>query len=246
MVAPQLDQLEGVLVIMTTRIPNRHERDSIAAAEYALGVLQGSARVAFATRIENEPSLAALVRKWDEHFTEFASDIAPEIPPQHIEKALEKRLFPDAQKASFWNSLGLWRGLTVASLAAVVAMGAWTLRTLPDAPTTSALVAQVAGAEGAVKLAAYYNPANGELRLNRVAGAAVSGRSLELWIIAGQDAPVSLGVLSDTANTRVVVPEALRGKFSKGVLAVSDEPAGGSPTGAPTGAVLATGALTDV
>lgn len=228
---------------MTTRLS---EKDNIAAAEYALGVLQGNARAAFAKRIENEPALAALVRQWDEHFADFASEIAEEKPPEHVEKALEKRLFPAEQKVSFWNSLGLWRGLTVASLAAAVAIGTWSLRPLPDAPADKALVAQVAGEQGSVKLAAYYNPANGELRLNRVEGAAVPGRALELWIIAGQDAPVSLGLLSDAANTRVIVPEALRAKFPKGVLAVSDEPAGGSTTGAPTGAVLATGALTDV
>lgn len=228
---------------MTTRLS---EKDNITAAEYALGVLQGSARVAFAKRIENEPALAAIVRQWDEHFAEFAGEIVEEKPPQHIEKSLEKRLFPAEKKVSFWNSLGLWRGLTVASLAAAVAIGTWSFRPLPDAPADKALVAQVAGEQGSVKLAAYYNPANGELRLNRVEGSAVPGRALELWLIAGQDAPVSLGLLSDGANTRVIVPEALRAKFPKGVLAVSDEPAGGSTTGAPTGTVLATGALTDV
>ena len=231
---------------MTDRTPRFSEKDNLIAAEYALGVLQGGARVAFAKRIENEPALAALVRQWDEYFVDFADDVAPEQAPQHIEKALEKRLFPEAQKTSFWNSLGLWRGLTVASLAAAVAIGSWSLRPVSDLPSDKALVAQVAGEQGAVKLAAYYNPASGELRLNRVEGAAVTGRALELWIIAGQDAPVSLGLLSDAANTRVIVPEALRAKFSKGVFAVSDEPAGGSTTGAPTGAVLATGALTDV
>jgi anti-sigma-K factor RskA len=242
-VAPQFDQPEGVPVIMTTRLS---EKDNIMAAEYALGVMQGSARVAFAKRIENEPGLAAIVRQWDEHFVDFAGEIASEQPSLQVEKSLERRLFPDAQKPSFWNSLGLWRGLTVASLAAAVAIGTWSLRPVSDAPADKALVAQVAGEQGAVKLAAYYNPANGELRLNRVEGAAVSGRALELWLIAGQDAPVSLGLLSNEANTRVIVPEALRSKFPKGVLAVSDEPAGGSTTGAPTGAVLATGALTDV
>jgi anti-sigma-K factor RskA len=231
---------------MTKGAPVLNEKDKITAAEYALGVLQGKARDAFAQRIESEPALAAIVRQWDEHFAEFAGEIALEQPPQHIEKAIESRLFPTPLKHSWWNSLGLWRGLTVASVVTAVAVGSWSLRPLPDVLSDKALVAQVAGAQGAVKLAAFYNPANGELRLNRIEGAAASGRALELWLIAGQDAPVSLGLLSDAANTRVRVPETLRAKFSKAVLAVSDEPAGGSTTGAPTGAVLATGALTDV
>jgi anti-sigma-K factor RskA len=239
MVAAQFDQLEGVPVIMT-------ERDTITAAEYALGVLQGEARAAFAKRIENEPKLAANVRQWDEHFADFAGEIPAVEAPQHIEKAIENRLFPATSKVSLWNSLGLWRGLTVASLAAAIAVGAWSLQPVSLVPTGKAMVAQVSGEQGSVKLAAYYNPASGELRLNRVEGAAVSGRSLELWIIAGQDAPVSLGLLSSAAITRVTVPEALRNKFTQGILAVSDEPTGGSTTGAPTGAVLATGALTDV
>jgi anti-sigma-K factor RskA len=238
MVAAQLDQPEGVPVVMT-------ERDSILAAEYALGVLQGAAREAFAKRMEAEPSLVAAVRQWDEHFASFAEDIASVDAPQQIEKALEKRLFPAEQKASFWNSLGLWRGLTVASLAAAVALGSWNLRPVSEVPTEKALIAQVAGEPGSVKLAAYYNPSTGELRLNRVEGKAATGRSFELWIIAGQDAPVSLGVLADATTSRVIVPEALRAKFTGGILAISDEAAGGSTTGAP-GTVLGTGALTDV
>jgi anti-sigma-K factor RskA len=231
---------------MTKSTPNSGEKDNITAAEYALGVLQGPARDSFAKRIANEPALAAIVRQWDEHFADFAGEIASEQPPQHIEKALENRLFPADPKPSLWNSLGLWRGLAIASLATALAVGTWSLQPSPEVPTGKAMVAQVAGEQGAVKLAAYYNPANGELRLNRVEGAAVSGRSLELWIIAGQDAPVSLGVLADATNSRVTVPAALREKFTKGILAVSDEPLGGSTTGAPTGAVLATGALTQV
>jgi anti-sigma-K factor RskA len=231
---------------MTSRTPVLNEKDNITAAEYALGVLQGDARVNFARRIESEPTLAATVRGWDEHFANFAEDIAPVQPPAHIEKALEKRLFADASsrsKPSFWNSLALWRGLAIASLAGVLALGVWTLK---PAPANHALVAQVAAQQGNFKLVALYDNATGELRLNRVEGTAASGRSHEVWLIAGTDAPVSLGILADAATTRVTVPTALRAKFASGILAVSDEPKGGSPTGAPTGAVLATGALTEV
>ncbi len=74
-------------------------------------------------------------------------------------------------------------------------------------------MAQVAAAQGDFKLVAYYDEGKGELRLNRVGGVAASGRSLELWLIAGQDAPVSLGVLPDATTTRVNVPEALTGQI---------------------------------
>jgi anti-sigma-K factor RskA len=233
---------------MTDRTPPLTAEDSVKAAEYALGVLQGDARRDFARRVSQDPALAAAVRQWDEHFIALADEIAPVEAPLHVQAALEKRLFAtgiSTEKTSLWNSLWLWRGLTAASVAAVIAFAALNYNASP-LPPASGLVAQVAGETNAVKLVAYYDEGKGELRLNRTEGDAASGRSFELWLIAGQDAPVSLGVLPTDATGKVTVPANLRAKIKGGVLAISDEPRGGSPTGAPTGAVLATGALTAV
>jgi anti-sigma-K factor RskA len=227
---------------MSKRPINPESDDSILAAEYALGLMRGKARDAFARRLANEPQLAATLRQWDEQFVSFADDIDAVEAPRSLEAALEKRLFAEAAKPSLWSSLNFWRGLAIASLGAVIAVGAWNLQR-PIPPDGQALVAQVAGETKAVTLVAYYDAAKGELRLNRVGGEAASGRSFELWLIAGKDAPVSLGVLPAAATTRISVPENLRAKFKDGILAISDEPTGGSTTGAPTGAVLATGQL---
>jgi anti-sigma-K factor RskA len=229
---------------MTNRTPGLSEKDNILAAEYALGVLQGQARLDFERRLVGNPALAATVRMWDEHFVSFAEDIAPVAPPKHIANALESRLFA-TPKPSLWSSLGFWRGLAMASLAAAVTLGAWNLRSPTETPA-GALVAQVAGETNAVKLVAYYDETKGELRLNRTDGTPATGRSFELWLIAGQDAPVSMGVLPDAAAGKILVPTNLRSKLKDGTLAISDEPTGGSKTGAPTGAVLATGSLTAV
>ena len=76
----------------------------------------------------------------------------------------------------------------------------------------------------------------------RVAGsAAPAGQVQELWIIAPDAAPVSLGLLQE-ASLAVPYPTLPQGW----TLAVSLEPAGGSPTGAPTGPVLAAGVVGDV
>ena len=90
---------------------------------------------------------------------------------------------------------------------------------------------------------AVYDGADGTLRLTRTDGVAEPGRALELWAIAPDSAPVSLGLLGADAQGRVTLPEALRGEAGAITFAISDEPAGGSPTGAPTGAVLAVGRL---
>ena len=227
---------------MSKRPINPESDDSILAAEYALGLLRGKTRDAFASRLANEPQLVKILRNWDEQFVSFSDDIEPVEAPRSLEASLEKRLFAEAAKPSLWSSLNFWRGLAIASLVAVVGLGAWNLQR-PVSNDGEALVAQVAGDTKAVTLVAYYDVAKGELRLNRTAGEATAGRSFELWLIAGKDAPVSLGVLPALATTSINIPENLRAKFKDGILAISDEPTGGSTTGAPTGAVLATGQL---
>jgi anti-sigma-K factor RskA len=222
------------------------EDDNALAAEYVLGVLAADERAAFKKRLASDAGLATAVRHWEEHFAGFAEEIAPVATPPALQSRLEDRLFgkPKTQSglSQMWNSLGLWRGLAVASLVGLVAISTWSLQKAQQVGND--LVATVAGDQAGVTLAAFYDTARGELRLNRVNGQAADGRALELWLIAGNDAPVSLGVLPADNTTRVLVPTALRAKLKDGTLAISDEPLGGSTTGAPTGAVLATGKLT--
>jgi anti-sigma-K factor RskA len=69
-----------------------------------------------------------------------------------------------------------------------------------------------------------------------------SGRALELWMLPDGRAPVSMGLIPAAGIDRL----ALRSPVGVALqdipaLAVSVEPAGGSPTGAPTGPVIYTG-----
>ena len=89
---------------------------------------------------------------------------------------------------------------------------------------------------------ARFDPASNQLDLTRTAGGPREGRALEMWLIAGDNAPVSLGVWpKGQANVVLDISADLALQMAGGVLAVSDEPEGGSPTGAPTGDVLAVG-----
>ena len=232
---------------MTKRPPD--DEDDYLAAEYALGLLDGAERDAFTRRLATSPILVQNLRTWEEHFVGFSNDIKDVNPPRKVQENLEKRLFGVAEQShtsvGLWSSLKLWRGLAAGLLAGVVLVAGFNLRQFMEPQLNpQVLVAEVAGETGGLKMLALYDQEKGELRLNRVAGAPQSDRSFELWLIAGQDAPVSLGVMPAEANGQITVPVALRDKFAAGVLAISDEPKGGSPTGAPTGAVLATGKLT--
>jgi anti-sigma-K factor RskA len=71
-----------------------------------------------------------------------------------------------------------------------------------------------------------------------------TNQSYELWLIPAEGGdPVSLGVLG-ALDARIVVAESERPRLRAGAtLAVSVEPAGGSPTGKPTGPVILTGRI---
>ncbi|MEM6986680.1 MAG: anti-sigma factor, partial [Pseudomonadota bacterium] len=73
----------------------------------------------------------------------------------------------------------------------------------------------------------------------RTAGLVESAESdLELWLIAGDEAPRSIGLLRDTVSDGVVKGQWAELISTSTTLAISVEPKGGSPTGAPTGQII--------
>lgn len=232
-----------------TQDADKHRDDDALAAEYVTGVLPHGERVAFARRLESEPALREKVRFWDEQMAPLADEIDPVAPPAGVLERLEGELFaPAAPRASWWGSLGFWRGLSAASLAALAVVAAlYIAAPRPDGGDGGPVyVSQLAGEDNAVRVAALYDPKEGVLRINRSEGAPASGRDFELWLIEGGDAPISMGVLPAERNGVLPVAEALRPRLANAVLAITDEPAGGSPTGSATGPILATGQVSAI
>jgi anti-sigma-K factor RskA len=70
------------------------------------------------------------------------------------------------------------------------------------------------------------------------------GRVTELWLIPAGKAPRSLGLVSINKSYTVTVPEDVRAALVAGsVLAVTLEPATGVPHAAPSGPIIAKGAI---
>ena len=204
------------------------EDDLILAAEYVLGVLDLSERLAVQGRIKGDQIFAQLVDSWEDQLSGLNAAYIEVKAPNLLPK-IEARLFPDARRSRNW--LGwLAGGLVAAGL-----MGA-VLLTLPT-PQGATPVATLSAEAQALQFAAAYDGQN--LTLRRTAGEApASGQDYELWLIVGSNAPVSLGLASAEETTRAL-PDLPAGA----VLAISLEPLGGSTTGAPTGPVLVTGAV---
>jgi anti-sigma-K factor RskA len=224
---------------------NDMERDKALAGEYALGLLPADAMAEFEARMVQDPDLRALVADWTEGLVGMTDDIAPVRVPGSVKTKIDAGLFGEAATTSFWKRLGLWQAISGIAVAASVLMAVILLQT-PSSDDAGFLMAEVKAADSSLTMLALYDPAKGTLRLNRVTGAATEGRDLELWLIAGDQPPKSLGVLPRDPAGVLPVSDVLRPLLAGGVLAISDEPLGGSTTGLPTGAVLATGSVVEI
>lgn len=231
-----------------TRDPAMSDRDEDAAlcAEYALGLLSPEELRAFESRMNVDPAFRALAILWTEDLSALADAIPPETPPARVESALRARLFPE-EKQSFLRRIGLIPALVGGLVAALLVLWASTSGILlPDPATGPRYAATIAAEDGSLVVEAVLLPEAGTVSITRVAGAAPAGRVLELWLIAPESAPVSLGVLPPDQTADLTLAAAEAAAVPGATLALSEEPPGGSPTGQPTGAVLALGPVTEL
>jgi anti-sigma-K factor RskA len=228
--------------------------DHSLAAEYVLGLLNAEERAAVARRIAVEPAFAAEVRQWQARFADLDHAFEESPAPSHLLATIEARVFgaparPGGLRA-LWENLNLWRGLAAAALAvAVIAIGMNVMR--PAALDPRAFATQLVAAleeEGSnVKFLALYDSASGTVRLTALSGAAAPDRDFELWAIEDNNPPVSMGVVPANARSEVTMTPDILAQFGEGsVLAITLEPKGGSPTGDPTGPVVAKGVATPI
>jgi len=142
----------------------------------------------------------------------------------------------------WWASLGLWRGLAFAGFALAFALAITMLAPRGERPFESVVVV-LAGPDAKPVLVATAERGSRYLTVKAVTPVEVArDRALELWMLPDGKPPLSLGLVPASGIDRV----ALRAPVGIALqdipaLAVSLEPAGGSPTGAPTGPVLYTG-----
>ena len=223
-------------------------RDEVLAGEYVLGVLSLEDRLKVETRMRNDRPFAAIVTRWEQNLSSFNDEYEAILPPASVFPKVEKRIFGERAKrrGGIWNSLAVWRGLTLASL--LVAAGAVVYETNGSPKVGSSakpLVADLAvpaSVNGALNLVASYDTVSGRLRITPVAAAQAEKKSLELWLIKGSNPAQALGVLPQTGEGEIAIPADMRKEFGEGAtIAISVEPFGGSPSGAPTGPVIAAG-----
>jgi anti-sigma-K factor RskA len=231
------------------------------AAEYVLGTLPAEERAAVALRARHDEPLSAAIAAWEKRLAPLNETIAPREVPPHLWARIVDRL----------NRLGTDKGTQMVSADEAIDMARMALRLVrwqATALTASAIAAglllfigyrELARPEPQRTLVAVLqkdaqSPAflvsvdleQKLLTIRAVAAPPHPGKSYELWLVHDDlKSPRSLGVIGEGPFT-VVQPKLAAyapQTIEQATLAVSLEPEGGSPTGAPTGPVLYAGKL---
>jgi anti-sigma-K factor RskA len=227
---------------------SKPQRADALAAQYVAGTMRGAARRRFENLLPGHPALRRAVAEWQRRLMPLTGSLPPVQPPASVWRAIEQRLWPAPQKKAWWQHLGLWRGFSAFATVAALAL-AVLVATPPPAEPPVVVVLQGTGAVpgvGAGVVASF--SADGEALVARplTPVSVQTDRVLELWWARAEGPPKSLGLIRADGTTvlrRGQLPGGLRGS-GLDHMAVSVEPPGGSPTGAPTGPVVFAGKLT--
>lgn len=216
------------------------------AAEYVLGTLVGAARRRFEHLRQRFPGLQQEQAYWETRLAALGLRLEPRIPPEAVWQRIERRTrdtaAPARAPAGLLDRVGFWQGVALVASLAAIAMGVLLRQVPPPATVDYIGIVKAEQGPGLWKIAA--DMKRGELRCKSMddAYAVPAGKDLELWLLVKDEpAPISLGMLPRQGEMTMPLKPELMAKLARATaLAVSLEPAGGSPTGAPTGPVLFT------
>jgi len=223
---------------------NRDLLDRLAA-EYVLGTLRSRARRRF-ERWLMSPQVGALVKAWEERLAGLEPKLAPVTPPDAVWHGIEERL--ELRKMQR-RPAARWLAIAASVAFFVVAGILLTYRPSVDVRQLTRTQESLLQADAQTiywRVEVLGNHQELELHVENVYDLP-AGKAHELWALPEGGAPVSLGLLPRAGEQRRVLTPAQQSALAGAKqIAVSLEPEGGSPTGAPTGPVLLVAPLSRV
>ena len=233
------------------------EDTDLIAAEYVLGTLPADERAAAALRALKDKSLAEAIDAWSRRLGPLAEAIPPREAPATVWPEIKARIdaleevlqTPEQTKTKIIGierRLRQWRGAAIAASALAASLMLFVGYREVVHPPEKTLVAVLQKDAQSPAFLVSVDLETRVLTIRAVAAEPQRGKSYELWLVNDElRTPRSLGIVGDKPFT-VVHPQ-LAGYspqvIEQATLAVSLEPEGGSPTGAPTGPVLFAGKL---
>jgi anti-sigma-K factor RskA len=222
------------------------------AAEYVLGTMPFLVRRRFERLLEGDSALRRTVDNWHLRFDPLDDAAAEAEPPARVWSAIERQLAlppaPAPERQSWLASLAFWRGMTFAA-AALAALALVYIAVRPTPVPTPNVVAILSDDKGDPSWIALSAARSGEISVASIRSIPVAparsvlgdaAQTFELWVIA-DGKPRPLGLLTPEPGRPLMVQASL--VPPGGILAISLEPSGGSPTGLPTGPVPYKGAV---
>ncbi len=239
------------------------ERDALAG-EYVLGLIEGADLVAFDRRLESDTELAASVERWRAHFAAIDATATPIAPPPGLWARIEAGLAGIAQSPAragaevvrssahaaaaspasrlqdWWNSLFVWRGAALAGALAAIVLAVGLVGALDRARRQPVMVA-VLMTDASVAAAVVHTFADGRVEMLPLQAINVpEGKALEIWTLWDRAVgPRSVGLIDRARSTPLRLDNLPLGKDQ--LFEITLEPATGSPTGRPTGPIIAKG-----
>ena len=232
------------------------------AAEYALGTLDGAARRRFEALLRQDAALRQELVFWETRLAQLGLDLSPVQPPARVWAALRARIgkpLPRApgDRVNWWDRINLWRAAFAVSSAVAVglvvvlmlipaprrpAAGPYAATTAATRPASHEMMALIRNKQQAPMWLFTANMRSGTMSLRVMQNYPVpQGKGLELWMLPAHKGaqPVPMGMIPSSGVYTGSMPASMMHtlKHAPG-LAVSVEPAGGSPTGEPTGPIL--------
>ena len=212
---------------------NRELVDRLAG-EYVLGTLRGRARRRF-ERWLLSPQVGAIVKAWEDRLSGLEPALRGVTPPPAVWRGIETRL--ELKKLARAPAMR-WLALA-ASLMFFALLGVFALRQFGTPPVTQQAYIEADAQTIYWRVELLGDNREVSIHVHQVHDLP-AGKSHELWVLpANGGAPVSLGLLPHTGDHHRVLTAAQHAALAGAkTIAVSLEPAGGSPNGSPTEVLL--------
>jgi len=228
--------------------PPNDDENGLRYAEYVLGVLDAAERASVERELAASEEAQRAVALWQQHLTPLAQRLPQITPSEEVWTGIRRALGWDTRSASpqatrFWSNARPWQWISLAASLVAIVFAVLLLRG-PVRDSGHLLVSSIRQ-NGVTDWTATVDLDRKQVILVPAATTAIpNGRSTQLWLIPAGQSPISVGVFA--AGTTTVLPlnaTLLARVATTAILAVSVEPPGGSPTGQPTGPVIATGPI---
>lgn len=205
------------------------------AAAYVLGTLHGRPRTRFERLSAQSEAVRAAVYRWEDRLMPLLPSLTPMTPSKKVWARIARRI--QVQEAPARRRLAPWQWAGAALLALSLLIGVSIRLLNPSQQLIAAVGQDVAHPLWQVSR----SKDSSALTLRALISIQAHPQSAyELWaLLPNGKPPVSLGLLPRSGHIERSLTLVQRGALlSATKVAVSLEPAGGSPTGSPTGPVL--------